>query len=142
MIFVALFGAFNHVCILSYPNFAWSQVLTGLKTKSVYFTYGLYIVALLGVIFYVVNYFLQKKFKGSFMNEYMRMFVTFLISDITVTTINTFVLIWFIPALAKIPFMTFYLPRLAQEIVAVFMHSFVIAYLYDVFKRFNKIEQN
>ena len=72
----------------------------------------------------------------------MRLFVTFLIADVTVTTLNTFILIWFIPALANLPFMTFFLPRLAQEIVAVFMHSFVIAYLYDVFKRFNKIEQN
>ena len=142
VVLVALFGAFNHICLTSFPDFAWSQVLTGLKTKSVYFTYGLYIVALLGAIFYIINYFLQKKFKASFMSEYLRMFVTFLISDVTVTTLNTFVLIWFIPALSNLPFMTFYLPRLAQEIVAVFMHSFVIAYLYDLFKRINKIEQN
>ena len=98
--------------------------------------------AILGTVFFIINMVLQKKFKASVMNEYMRLFVTFLIADVTVTTLNTFILIWFIPALANLPFMTFFLPRLAQEIVAVFMHSFVIAYLYDVFKRFNKIEQN
>ena len=138
---VALFGAVNHVCIAKFPECTWTQILLGLKSKTVYFTYGLYIVAVLGTAFFIINLFLQKKFKAAFMNEYMRLFVTFLISDVTVTTLNTFILIWFIPALAKLPFMTYYLPRLAQEIVAVFMHSFIIAYLYDAIKKFNKIEQ-
>ena len=142
VIAVAAFGAVNHICIVKFPECMWTQILIGLKSKTVYFTYGLYVVAILGTVFFIINMVLQKKFKASFMNEYMRLFVTFLIADVTVTTLNTFILIWFIPALANLPFMTFFLPRLAQEIVAVFMHSFVIAYLYDVFKRFNKIEQN
>lgn len=137
---VALFGVLNHVCLVNFPECAWATLLSSLKKKTVYFTYGLYITSALGFVFYFINYLLQKRFKESFMNNYMRMFVTFLISDVTVTTINTFILIAFIPALTKLPFMTFYLPRLAQEIVAVFMHSFVIAYLYDVVKKINKIE--
>lgn len=137
---IALFGIINRVCLIYFPECAWASLLSSLKKKTVYFTYGLYIVSALGFVFYIINHFLQKKFKASFMNNYMRMFVTFLISDVTVTTLNTFVLIAFIPALAKLPFMTFYLPRLAQEIVAVFMHSFVISYLYDLCNRMKLTE--
>lgn len=137
---VALFGIINHICLVYFPECAWASLLNSLKKKTVYFTYGLYIVSVLGLVFYIINHLLEKKFKASFMNNYMRMFVTFLISDITVTTLNTFILVAFIPALAKLPFMTFYLPRLAQEIVAVFMHSFVISYLYDLCKRMMMVE--
>lgn len=135
VIVVALFGVLNHICLVKFPKTAWAELLSGMKGKTVYFTYGMYIVSGLGTVFYIINFILQKKFKGIFMNEYMRMFVTFLISDVTVTMLNTFILIWFVPALAKLPFMTFFLPRLAQEIVAVFIHSFVISYLYDLFKK-------
>lgn len=137
VIAVALVGMFNHICLLKFPQLAWSELLGGMKGKTVYLTYGLYIVSGMGFVFYVINYFLQKRFKEAFMSEYMRMFVTFLISDVIVTTLNTFILILFVPALAKLPFITFFLPRLAQEIVAVFIHSFVISYLYDLFKKIN-----
>lgn len=138
LVFVALLGVvglFNHLTVLFHPNGVWGEALLSLNKKTVYFTYGFYVASLLGFLFYGVNRLLEKRNKNAYIGEYMKIFVTLLIADLTVTTINTFILIDWIPALAKLPFLSFYLPRLAQEIVSVFITSYVTSYLYGLYKK-------
>ena len=133
IVFIAIIGmagVFNHLNVLYHPNGMWGSFLIGLNKKTGFFTYGFYIVALIGVIFYAINSFLQKKSKGGFAHDYMKVFAAVLVSDIFVTTVNTFVLMAFIPSLGKLGFITFYLPRLAQEIASVFITSYFVTYFY------------
>lgn len=136
--FIGLFGIFNHITVTAFPDSIWGTFLSTLDKKIVYFTYGAYITCGLGAVFYFINLFLQKKYNNMFVNEYLKMFITLLISDVFVTTVNTFILIAFIPALAKLPFMTLYLPRLAQEIVSVFINAYVVSYMYELYSKISK----
>ena len=135
---IGLFGAVNHVSTIYFKNTFWGSFLLSLDKKLVYFTYGMYIACVIGAVFYGINFFLQKKFKKNFMNEYLKIFITLLIADVMVTTVNTFILIAYIPTLAKLPFMSIYLPRLVQEIVSAFINSYVIAYMYELYQKISK----
>ena len=138
IVLVGLFGIFNHVTVAFFPDSLWGVFLGTLNKKIVYFTYGAYIICGLGILFYLINLFLQHRYKNLFVNEYLKMFITLLIADVFVTTVNTFILIAFIPTLAKLPFMTFYLPRLAQELVSVFINSYVLSYMYELYSKISK----
>ena len=138
VIFVAamgVLGASNHIFSALYPQSFWGSVINGFGKKTAYFTYGLYAVCLIGIVVYAVNMILQKKFGALYMEDYIRLFATLLISDVLVTTVNTHILIAFIPELGKLGFVTFYLPRLLQELVSVVISSCVITYLLKFYKK-------
>lgn len=139
--FIALmgaFGAFNHLSIICRPDGKWGAFLISLGRKMGFFTYGFYLACLIGVLFYGINLFFQKKNKGTFADTYMKIFLAVFVSDIFVTTANTFVLMTFVPSLGRLGFLTFYLPRLAQEIASVFLTSYFLTYFYVLYKRLDK----
>ena len=138
VIFVAamgLLGAVNHIFAVFYPQSFWGSIINGFGKKTAYFTYGMYVVCVVGIAVYAVNMLLQKKYGTLFTEDYIRLFATLLISDVLVTTVNTHILIAFIPELGKLGFATFYLPRLLQELVSVVISSCVITYLLKFYKK-------
>ena len=141
VVFIAAMGAlgtFNHMSILFRPNGAWGAYILGMGKKAGFFVYGFYLVCLVGLLFYAVNLVLQKKSKADFANTYMKVFAAVLVSDIFVTTANTFVLMAFVPSLSNLGFMAFYLPRLAQELLSVFITSYFLTYFYCLYKKLDK----
>lgn len=126
---IGILGVFIHINAAFIPDGTVGAWISGFGKKSGYFTYGAYVICALGLIFYLINAVIEKKSKKPFAENYLKMFITFFIADVPVTTANTFILMAFIPALGKLPFWSFYLPRLAQEILSVFVSSYFVAYL-------------
>ena len=126
---IGILGVFIHINAAFIPDGTVGAWISGFGKKSGYFTYGAYVICALGLIFYLINAVIEKKSQKPFAENYLKMFITFFIADVPVTTANTFILMAFIPALGKLPFWSFYLPRLAQEILSVFVSSYFVAYL-------------
>lgn len=139
---IGLLGIVFHATVLFLPSSAVGSWIIGLGKKSGYFTYGAYVICALGLMFYAINAIVEKKSQKPFTENYMKMFMTFLAADVPVTTVNTFILMAFIPTLGKLPFWSFYMPRLAQEILSVFVSSYFVAYLQWVCARHNLAENN
>ena len=130
-----IMGIVNFVCLKCFIDTAYGIFLYSFGEKTPFFTYGFFALVLFGLLFYGINSFLLKKFNVPFMANYLKIFIVLLPVDVFITTINTFILIAFIPALAKLDFLVFYLPRLAQELVSVFISSYVISYLMELTKK-------
>ncbi len=132
---MGIVGGANHIFSYLLPQSLWGSIINGFGSKTAYFTYGMYAVCVIGFLAYAASILLQKKYGTLFAKQYIRIFVTLLISDVLVTTVNTYILIAFIPALGKLGFAAFYLPRLLQELVSVVISSFVITYLLKFYKK-------
>lgn len=130
-------GVFNHLNILYHPNGTWGKLLLRLGDKSTLMTYGFYIVFAVGIVFYALNLYLQKKNNKDFSDTHLKIFVTLFVSDIFITTVNTFILRAYYAGLGKLPFMVVYLPRLAEELILIFVTSYVITYLYMLYQKLN-----
>ncbi len=131
-----ILGTFNIIASKLMPQSMWGKFLNSFGTKTGFFTYGFFVLVALGLVFYIINTALLKKFNAPFINNYLKIFMVLLPVDIFITTVNTFILMAFIPALAKLGFWVFYLPRLAQELVSVFISSYAISYLLELTKKF------
>ena len=131
-------GVFNHLSLLFHPNGMWGKFLLSLEEKNVFLTYGFYITFIIGTVFYAINMFLMKNNNRHFCNNHLKIFISLFVSDIIVTTLNTFVLRAYYQGLAKLPFMVVYAPRLAEELILILISSYVITYLYGLYRKFNK----
>ena len=60
---------------------------------------------------------------------FIKLLFVLLIANIIVTTLNTFVLRIYFPALDALSFMVFYVPRLVEEIIATILQAYIMAYL-------------
>lgn len=125
----AVVGIVNLTALKFMSGSTIGKLLLSFGDKANFFTYGILIVVVLGILFFIINEILLKKFKLPIGESYLKIFTVLLPVDLFITTLNTFILIAFIPALAKINFWIFYTPRLAQEIVSVFITSLAISYL-------------
>ena len=84
-------------------------------------------VGVIGIALLIFNKGISKtKF---YSEKFLNVLSVLLISNIIVTTINTFVLIIFIPSLSKVAFAYFFIPRLAEEIANTSIQSYVVSYL-------------
>lgn len=135
---IALVGAagiFNHLNVLFHPNGVAGQFLIGLKKNTFFLTWGLYITSIIGMIFYFVNMYMMKKNNRQLSDIHFKLFVSLLISDLFITTVNTFILRIYFSGLGKLPFMAVYLPRLAEELILIYLSSYVMTYLYNIYHK-------
>lgn len=139
-----IFGAINHMSSTLFAHSYFGNLILQLGEKRLpYFTYGFYVCFAIGIIFYLINYLVERFSNKPFAELYMKIFITLLCANIPVTTLNTFVLRWFYDGLAKLPFSVVYAPRVIEEIITTFITAYVVTYLYKVFERINrKISDN
>ena len=134
-----VFGLMNHMCSTVFSDSNFGRLILQLGEKRLpYFTYGFYVCFIVGILFYLINLFIEKFSNKPFAELYMKIFVTLLCANIPVTTLNTFVLRWFYDGLAKLPFSVVYAPRVIEEIITTFITAYVVTYLYKVFERLNR----
>ena len=128
-------GVFNHLNVLYHPNGIVGQFIIGLKKNTFFLTYGMYITFVIGMAFYFANLYITKKNNRQFSDNHFRIFVSLFVSDLFITTVNTFILRIYFSGLGKLPFMAVYLPRLAEELILIFISSYVITHLYNLYQR-------
>ncbi len=65
--------------------------------------------------------------------NFLNVLVVLMISNLIVTTANTFLLMIFVPSLSKLAFAYFYIPRLIEEVANTIVQSYVVSYLLKLF---------
>lgn len=137
-ILFGIFGFINHLSSTVFTDSSFGKLILQLGEKRLpYFTYGFYVCFAVGLLFYIINFLIEKFSDRPYAELYMKIFITLICANIPVTTLNTFILRWFYDGLAKLPFSVVYAPRVIEEIITIFITSYVFTYLYKIFTKFN-----
>lgn len=133
---IGLFGLLNHLFILSLPNSYWSNTLMLIGKSKDLATIGLEVTSLIGLGLFIVDILVQKKLGNSAIQKnYLKLLIAIGVSGILVTTVNTYILQIFIPALAKKGFILFWIPRLIQEILMTVLQAYIISFLLPIYQK-------
>jgi ECF transporter S component (folate family) len=136
---VGLIGILNHIYVLFYSNSSWAKALGSIGKSRDFATIGLEITALIGIGLFILDIFVEKRQQNLHIHKnFLKLLIVTGIAGITVTTINTYILQIFIPALAKKGFLLFWIPRLLQEIFMVVLQAYVVAFLLSIYEKFQK----
>ncbi len=134
---VGIIGIVNSVFVTFFPNSAYTVLMYSMGEKRFWFiSVGLICAAVLGFIVLITSFFVSKKSDG---NMFIKLLTVLFITNIIVTTLNTFVLRIYIPALNNIAFFVFYIPRLIEEIIATILQSYIMVYFLRLLKKTNLI---
>lgn len=130
-VFLALFGAFNHVTLTVWKSGPWFSALSVLDDKASFTYIGLYVTSFFGLVFLVTDSFFKKK---SGQNDFLHLALTVFSSDIVVTTLNTFILRYYFSGLKKIPFFAYYTPRVIQDLVTSVIFAYILSFLLKIYR--------
>lgn len=131
-ILTGVIGAALHITVLFYGQSALGQFLLSLKKIS-FWTVGFEVIAGAGLLILLFEYVLNRKNSKFLGDNFINLFTAMLTANVFVTTVNTFVLMHFIPVLAKSGFWIFYVPRLTEEIISTILQCFVMSYLIKLY---------
>lgn len=99
-------------------------------------------IPLVGLIFLGIDfYFSQKRDLKQIQVHFLKLLFSLVISGIAVTTVNTYILKLFIPALSQKGFMVLWIPRLIQEIVVSPIKAYIMAILLYIYEKY-LVKQN
>lgn len=135
---LAVFGVYNHIILSSVGEGAWYDTLQRLKDNLPMATYGMYGAAVLGIAFLAADIVIKRRNPDGYKEDFLPLAVTVLVSDIYVTTLNTFVLRYYYSGLAKLPFWVVYIPRIIPDLVSAVIFAYIISCMLKVSKKFNK----
>lgn len=131
-ILTGVIGASLHVTVLFFETSVLGQFLLSLKKIS-FWTVGFEVIAGVGLLILLLEYVLSRKNAKLLGDNFINLFTAMLIANVFVTTVNTFVLMHFIPAVAKSGFWIFYVPRLTEEVISTIIQCFVMSYLIKLY---------
>ncbi len=129
---ILVFGAANWILSSFYPDFTYSIWLLGFKKLS-FFTVWPTLAGILALALFTLDTLLKEKL--SIPNDFIKLFTVLFTANIIVTTLNTFILMLFIPALSEMGFIAFYIPRFIEECIMTILQSYVISYLLKVYNK-------
>jgi hypothetical protein len=136
---IGLIGLINHISVLFFSNSSWAKALGSIGKSRDFATIGLEVTALIGIGLFIVDILVQKKQQNLLIHKnFLKLLIVTGIAGITVTTINTYILQIFIPALAKKGFLLFWIPRVLQEIFMVVIQAYVVAFLLSIYERLQR----
>lgn len=127
------FGAVN--MMFSKDDNVYAQFLSTFEKKQMFLTYVPMMIGMFSEILLIINKFLEKT--KYYSESFLGVLCVLMTSNIIVTTVNTFILMAFVPSLSKLAFSYFYIPRLAEELANTSVQSYVTAYLLKVSRKFN-----
>ncbi len=133
---IGIIGAVNTIFVYFVPGSGYAMFLESFGKRTVYFTLWCTIAGFAALIIFAIDYLLRKSFKEVYAAEFIKMLTVLLIANITVTTLNTVILMSFTPALAKLGFAVFYIPRLIEEIIMTVIQSWGASFLLQLYSRY------
>ncbi len=128
-------GAFNHITLNLIRSGAWFDALSALGDKIAFSTWGLYTASFFGLVFLAVDLIFKKKMGDKYNDDFLQLTLTVFLSDIVVTTLNTFVLRFYYSGLAKIPFWTYYIPRVVQDMISTVIFAYILSCLLKIYRK-------
>lgn len=138
-IFIGVLGVFNLIVSSYFTDSAIALALDSMGKRKGFMVLGLIAVSVIGLLLLTINYAIQKRFPNTPAHKYyLNVLLTFAFSGIPVTILNTYILILFIPALSKIGFSLFLIPRLLEEVLVSVILGYVAAFLLSVYEKLIK----
>ncbi|MBE7038248.1 MAG: ECF transporter S component [Ruminococcaceae bacterium] len=124
---IGVLGVVNTIAASFFKDSAYTLMLLSIGEKRYWFlSIGLICASVFGIILLLTDYFVSKKDSDSL---FIKLLCVLLIANIIVTTLNTFVLRIYFPALNSLSFMVFYIPRLVEEVIVTVLQAYIMAYL-------------
>lgn len=127
---ILVFGITNWILSSVCPDVAYSKWLLGFGKKLSFLTIWPTISGALALILFILDAILREKL--TIPNDFIKLFTVLFTANIIVTTLNTFILMLFIPALSKMGFIAFYIPRFIEECIITTLQSYVVSYLLKI----------
>ncbi|NMA66236.1 MAG: ECF transporter S component [Clostridiaceae bacterium] len=135
-ILLGIIGLFNFTNVQFFPSSSIALLIKETGKYEGFFTLGLVSVSVVGSILLILDYAVRKKFPEAALNKYyIKILLPYGISGLIVTILNTWILILYFPALAKIGFVIYLIPRLVEEIFMMVVQSYIAAFLLTVYDR-------
>ena len=135
-ILIGAVGLFNYLSTRFLPNSSVSLLIKQAGKYEGFLTLGLVAVSVVGLVLMILDYAARKRFPNAAVNKYYtKILLPYGISGLVVTVLNTWILIMHIPALAKIGFVLYLIPRLVEEIFMMVVQSYVAAFLMAAYDR-------
>ena len=132
---IGIFTAVTFVTIYFFQDSFYGTVLSGLNSSRYsLFTYGSLLTFLLCVIVCATDYFIVKK-QAKLSQTFMRLLFILLCANLTVTTLNTFILRSFFPALGNLSFLIYYIPRLIEEVLMTIIQCYGMSFMLNMLKK-------
>jgi ECF transporter S component (folate family) len=136
---IGFLGLVNHIILFFLPSSFWAKAIVLIGKSKDFSTIGLEITALIGLTLFAIDYIIQKNHNNIAIHEnYLKLLIAIGVAGILVTTLNTYLLQAFIPALAKKGFLIFWIPRLIQELLMTVLQAYVVSFLLSIYQRFYK----
>ncbi|MHC6180253.1 ECF transporter S component [Clostridium sp. JNZ X4-2] len=140
--FIVLFliGFLNFTATKLIPQSYLGKLLISLGTKSQYLGLGFMFIGAIGIIMFIINVFIKKgrgKAHDFINSSYFKLVISLGISGILVSTLNTYILLIFTPALMAKGFMFLWIPRIVQTLLMTIISSYIICillYSYELFQ--------
>ena len=132
---ILVFGVSNWVLSAVYPNLTYTAWVLSFEKKLSFLTIWPTIAGVLFLVLFALGEILKEKL--SIPNDFIKLFTVLFTANIIVTTLNTLILMMFIPALSKMGFLAFYIPRFIEECIMTTLQSYVVSYLLQVYKKYN-----
>lgn len=139
--FILLFlvGLFNFTMAKFLPQSSPGKLLASLGTKSQYLGTGLMLISAIGIMLFILNVFIKKgsgKTHDFINSSYFKLVISLGISGILVSTVNTYILLIFTPALMTKGFMLLWIPRMVQTLLLTLIDSYIICILLYSYESF------
>lgn len=135
-ILIGAIGLFNFLTIRFFPVSSVALLIRKAGKYEGFLTLGLVAASVAGLILLIIDFAVRKKFPQSAINKYyIKILLSYGISGLTVTILNTWILIFYFPALQKIGFVLYLIPRLVEEIFMMVIQSYIAAFLFAVYER-------
>lgn len=133
--FIFLIGAANFA-LSGTPN-PYGEYIAGFGKKTVFLTILPMAFSIISAGILLINKALGKT--KLYSEKYINVLAVLMTANITVTTLNTILLMKLIPSLSELAFMYFYLPRLVEEIANTSIQSYVVSYLIKLSGQLQKL---
>ena len=128
-------GITNWVLSGVYPHLSYSKWVLSFGKKVSFITIWPTITGALALFLFSLEAILKEKLHIP--NNFIKLFTVLFTANLIVTTLNTFILMIFIPSLTKNGFLAFYIPRFVEECIITVLQSYVVSYLLKVYSKYN-----
>lgn len=137
---LTLTGIFNTLIISTMHNSYLGKIFMVMGKKAQYLGIGFILIGVVGFALLIINNIINKHNNNyNFVyNNFFKLVISVGISGVIVSTLNTYFILMFTPALAAKGFIILWIPRIVETLILTVINSYVISvllYSYNMFAR-------
>jgi len=138
---LGLIGIINNVIIFVFPKSYLGKMIFSLGKKSQFIGIGLEVIAVLGFVILFINTLIKRNnSENKQYDNYIKMILAVGLPTMVISSVNTYLLILFVPGLSSVGFMVLWIPRFAEACLMVLIQSYIISILLNVYELVFRID--